>query len=208
MCSLVPLTFSQNLYNTDPYHESTILQYDCLDYYVYDNIVQYNVTKPFAHRLIGYCVRPTNNSEREMRRWKSDNKPLHASSSYNFKTLRDKQITSQQLLAWSTSIELPERYEMYLINDSVFNGLDLYYNCTRLWFGDMCEYAFSLFSEITLRELVYHTFEYKSEYTPADVPCYRLLEVRYLIKYTDKNKTDFTIEIVRSWFNSTLSRLA
>ncbi|CAF1284435.1 unnamed protein product [Rotaria sordida] len=160
----------------DQYDNPTSLQYDCLDYYVEEDIVSYNNPEPLAYQLIAYCIRLENRSELSKT---LPAKHLIKGRSFNFIDLNNQNITGEQLLDWAATIELVERYEAYLVGDSTTNGSDLYYNCTNDWFGNACEYSFyQAKDKRTLIDVVYYTFNEKEFASPEHVSCYKLLECK------------------------------
>lgn len=164
-----------NLYQTvsDSVDIENLLEYDCLDYYVRDDIVRYDHRSTLAHQLITYCRRPSSGSEVQTH---GEISPLDASN-FTFKELKSRDVTAIQLQQWSATIDIVERYQAYLTGDRMANDSDLYYNCTSPWFGSRCEYALSPWGEISLAQTVYYTFAYMEMHQPVDVPCYTLLQV-------------------------------
>ncbi|CAF1246622.1 unnamed protein product [Rotaria sordida] len=136
-----------NLYDTDwkLRNSSSIfpLQFDCLHYLVLDNIVIYDDTLNQPRQTIVYCQRP---------RDKNDLSPILSLNNiqgkkFTFEELQSLNTTIQQLLSWSTPIDLIERYQIYLDNDTsqlISKGSDIFYNCTPPWFGTFCEYSFDI----------------------------------------------------------------
>jgi hypothetical protein len=59
-----------------------------------------------------------------------------------FFELRKQGINSQQLLAWSASLDLLEQYAIYLITNDAQSDRITFYNCTSPWFGSHCQYIF------------------------------------------------------------------
>ena len=174
-----------NLHATLLNPASAVLEYDCLYYYVADTIVDYEVRNSLAHQMITYCFRPSNQT-------KGIDIPKgtqpEGTSSWTFQDLKSENITSEQLLSWSATIELVENYEAYLLGHPLMNNSQLFYNCSLPWFGPRCEYAFVEFGVTTFSNFVHKTFSRKLYDEPDDVPCYVLLEVEisfslsYLIK--------------------------
>lgn len=165
-----------NLYHTDRYNDPTSLQYDCLDYYVDDNIVSYKVIyDALAHQLIAYCIRLDDQYKKPKKI--VANISIHGYN-YTFLYLKNESITGQQLLSWTATIELVERYEAYLMSDSTAGDHELYYNCTKNWFGNTCEYSFNEMKSIeTLQTVVHEHFSMKDWAPLEHISCYTLLEV-------------------------------
>ncbi len=79
-----------------------------------------------------------------------DNNDFH--SKFTFADLSKKNVSSEQLYAWSTPIDIIEDYQSYLnqlstLNNSVLEN-QIFYNCTLPRFGSKCQfqlnYDFSL----------------------------------------------------------------
>ena len=61
-----------------------------------------------------------------------------------FQDLHSQHVTSEELLQWSSSIDIIQDYEIYLtINNSEFAETK-FYNCSKFWFGSRCQYTFNL----------------------------------------------------------------
>lgn len=61
---------------------------------------------------------------------------------HSFEELRQGQIRSEQLYSWSAPIDLAECYQLYLDNHIESSCPHVFYNCTRPWFGELCQYRF------------------------------------------------------------------
>ena len=165
-CLLVFSISSFNLYKTD--RSKTSLEYDCLDYYVSDGIVTYIPMESLAHQLIAYCIRPSTENES----WEIPK--MIDMQNLTFDMLNNDSITGEQLLAWSASIELVERYKAFILGKSENDRFEVYYNCTSPWFGKHCQYHFW---ETTMIEEVNAIFLLKDYESPKDSTCYTLLPV-------------------------------
>ncbi len=66
--------------------------------------------------------------------------------------MKKQNITSEQLLQWSASIDLVEKYQMNL-NDS-----DLFSNCSLPWFDSQCQYKLDYDQSLSFGEIVDLTF--------------------------------------------------
>ena len=164
-----------NLHTTLLNPDSAVLEYDCLYYYVADSIVNYETRNYLAHQMITYCFRPTNET-------KGIDIPKRSvpegTTSWNFEDLKSENITSEQLLSWSATLELVENYQAYLLGHQLMDYSLRFYNCSLPWFGLRCEYAFVKFGITTFSNFVHKTFDWKIYDEPDDnVPCYVLLEV-------------------------------
>jgi hypothetical protein len=168
-CLLIPSISSFNLYKTD--RSKTSLEYDCLDYYVLDTIITYIPIDSLAHQLIAYCVRPS--TENEL----LEIPKMIDMQNLTFDMLNNDSITGEQLLAWSASIELVERYEAFILGKSENDRFEVYYNCTSPWFGKHCQYSF--WDATMMTEAVDSIFMFKEGERPDDVTCYELLSVSF-----------------------------
>ena len=98
--------------------------------------------------VIPYCFRPANNFDETI---KVSINPF--SQKLSFKELFLANITAQQLLYWSVSIEIVERYQFYLNEEN--SSLDEYfYNCTEPWFGLQCQYSFGFDQRISFDQII------------------------------------------------------
>ncbi|CAF1542780.1 unnamed protein product, partial [Adineta ricciae] len=141
---LVSLIHGQlNLYRTDRTQISSLPSdaFDCLYYYVLENIVMYNLSSidfnP-THQIIPYCVRTNRKASTSVN-------PLANSTAFTFGDLQTYGIEAYDLLSWSAPFDLVERYQEY-VNDLTPNKTshDVFYNCSWPWFGALCEYTFYL----------------------------------------------------------------
>lgn len=164
-----------NLHATLLNPDLAVLEYDCLYYYVDDSIVDYEVRGSLAHQIIRYCFRPTNET-------KGSDIPKRSlpedTISWSFRDLKDDNITSEQLLSWSATIELVEDYEAFLSGHPLMDDSQRFYNCSLPWFGPRCEYAFVKFVDTTFSNIVREIFDRKMDDRPDEVPCYVLLKVK------------------------------
>jgi hypothetical protein len=132
-------TYQYNMYDIDDQHQDGF----CLLYYVRDNLVEYYQPYVLAHQIIPYCLRP------------SEENIFHEDFNFNntvdpyftFAELQEKNISSLLLLSWSASIDLAERYEIFLntVSNSTWLSSEketLFFNCTFPWFGPHCRFAF------------------------------------------------------------------
>ncbi|CAF1600432.1 unnamed protein product [Rotaria sp. Silwood1] len=145
------------------------MYFDCLYYEVSDlDIQRPTKTQNFKtnYQVIPYCIRP----------W-SENEAYHEINEGNvlsrltFEELRTKQVTIRDLLLWSAPLDLIERYDEYL--DSPLHKssrLDMFYNCSSLWFGTYCQYTFNL--NYSFNKIVNNTFRTKNRLTISNMTCY------------------------------------
>ncbi|CAF1197918.1 unnamed protein product [Adineta steineri] len=82
-------------------------------------------------------------------------------------------ITSHEILLWSSSIDLAEQYEYYLDQPTQSNlSNKKFFNCTRPWFGSRCQYSF----ESNKDKLMQKSFETALTDDIFNGTCYILLE--------------------------------
>ena len=182
--SILLMLFSKSqtlfhLYRTDRI-DRIDLYYDCLYYRIPDDLELYKRFENYfesSYEVIPYCVRPF--EERE------DHKILDIqgdiSSNFTFDALKQRNVSSQDLLVWSAPIELVERYENFLNLPNTNSTPEIFYNCTSLWFGPFCQYTFD--SNETIDQIVQRTFLAKeiNVFGPIDIEvtnltCYVHLE--------------------------------
>ncbi|CAF3449537.1 unnamed protein product, partial [Rotaria sp. Silwood2] len=163
-----------NFYYTEHSKFSNLFEFDCLDYFVTDDIVKYETHYSWAHQFIAYCIRPTHGT------WKSlsTENPSMFASNFTFEELKHNGITGAELLSWSATMDLVENYEAYLAGDVLTSDTDVYYNCTPSWFGNRCEYTLSLGDQLSLPDIISLVFSLKSHdyYWPDGIPCYTLIQ--------------------------------
>ncbi|CAF1071802.1 unnamed protein product [Adineta steineri] len=122
------------LYNTND-NSKTI--FDCLYTYIIDGHAQYEHVSFRTNYLISYCRRPLSTDP-------INKVQGHIENTYTFKNLRLRGITSEDLLQWSTSIDIIEQYSIYLVKHNTEFDEFIFNNCSSLWFGSNCEYTFNL----------------------------------------------------------------
>ncbi|CAF0733814.1 unnamed protein product [Adineta steineri] len=151
------------------------LQYDCLNYHIYYEKPSAQELLDVIDEVIPYCFRPENRHERLL-----ENSIDLSSQKLSFEQLRLQSITSLQLLSWSVSIDIAQRYEFYLsMLDTSLN--EEFYNCTEPWFGSRCQYSFGFHEQISFTQIVEAMFHGRLSYfesldTIIQVPCYVLLK--------------------------------
>ncbi|CAF0903799.1 unnamed protein product [Adineta steineri] len=141
-------------YDTDPFG------LDCLHYFS---------SKPPFSGIIKYCVRP--NTEKNL------TTVIHlfniSDEYYTFNELYYLNVTSYDILQWSSSLDIAEQYQYYLDRPFQSNlSNETFFNCTRPWFGSRCQYAL----EINENELVWNSLEMTSTDNMFRQTCYILLE--------------------------------
>ncbi|CAF1537599.1 unnamed protein product [Adineta ricciae] len=107
----------------------------CLDYFV-------SFEYQWMEQFISYCFRSSVQSSRILYANFNNTADHH----FTFKMLYERNITSQELLQWSSTIDLAERYQIYIEDaKNVLSFEDeqfLFYNCSWPWFGPFCQFAF------------------------------------------------------------------
>ncbi|CAF1533816.1 unnamed protein product [Adineta steineri] len=91
-----------------------------------------------------------------------------------FDELKKKNVTGNNLMEWSSPIDLIERYEHFLqMNKSSSN--EVFYNCTLPWFGPLCQYKFIVNQSFPqLIETIDH--RYRDRNVNASFTCYIYLK--------------------------------
>jgi hypothetical protein len=164
-----------NLYNTDRRFQSNPLQFDCFNYRIRRETLAYQDSSDVVDELIPYCIRPTTDFYESFEAF-----DIPSSQKLNFEGLRTASITAQQLLLWSTPMELAQRYQVYL-NEPNSASNEYFYNCTPPWFGLRCQYSFEFGEKLSFNEIVQATFGGRIAYSESSdmivqVPCYVLLK--------------------------------
>ncbi|CAF3621690.1 unnamed protein product [Adineta steineri] len=150
-------------------------QYDCLYYHLHHEKLAYQGLSNVIDDLIPYCFRPLNDSEILI--FNFENLRDH---NFTFEELRLDNITTQQLLSWSTPIDLVEQYQFYLNELNISQSLlsnELFYNCTKPWFGLQCQYSFEFSEEMSIEKIIENEFSRKTSHTESanilpTIPCY------------------------------------
>ncbi|CAF4191308.1 unnamed protein product, partial [Adineta steineri] len=141
-------------YGTDPF------RFDCIHYFSSDS--------EFSG-IVKYCIRPNNN--------KNLTTVIHlfniSDEYFTFNELYHLNVTSDDILLWSSSIDVAEKYQYYLDRPSQSNlSNETFFNCTRPWFGSRCQYALEINEDV----LVQNSFEMTSTDNLFQQTCYILLE--------------------------------
>ncbi|CAF4694556.1 unnamed protein product, partial [Rotaria socialis] len=95
---------------------------------------------------------------------------------FTFDELRRLNISSHEVLLWSSSMDLAERYQYYV--DQSIRSIELnelFFNCTPPWFGVRCQYSFELVSNVA--DMILNVL-WQSDMTDAVThrTCYILLD--------------------------------
>ncbi|CAF4085278.1 unnamed protein product, partial [Adineta steineri] len=141
------------LYDTDPFG------FDCLHYFS---------SKSSFSGIVKYCIRPNNDKNLTGIHF------FNISDQYlSFNELYHLNVTSYDILLWSSSIDVAEQYQYFLDRPFASNlSNETFFNCTRPWFGSRCQYS----SEINEDEFVWNSFEMTSANNMFRQTCYILLE--------------------------------
>ncbi|CAF2974159.1 unnamed protein product, partial [Rotaria sp. Silwood2] len=134
---------------------------DCLYYFVpHDNIESKSQDSQLHHReLIPYCIPVDDELATYIPKF-TQGRPI------TFDDLRRKNVTSELLYSWSTSVDLVEDYEIYLKNGTIIkdSSATTFYNCSPSWFGQRCQYTFNeylSFVQPTFTYVVTQVFDIK-----------------------------------------------
>ncbi|CAF1574480.1 unnamed protein product, partial [Adineta steineri] len=168
-------TCQLNLYHTNEAINSNSLQYHCLNYHVHREKPAYSKLLDMVDEVIPYCFRPVNYFE------ESSETSVHPlSQKLSFEELRLAHTTSEQLLSWSISIDVAQRYQFYLIEPNAAFNENLY-NCSEPWFGPRCQYSFPFGGRRSFNQIVEEAFRQRTAFSESSevtvqMPCYVLLE--------------------------------
>ena len=158
----LPATSHYNLYHTNDQHGCLYLF--LMDDHItgYESDYEYDIKISGGFHIIPYCVHPIEEIKRDVF---DSNECIDNNICWTFGQLKEKQITSKDLLVWSTPIDLVEHYQTFLNNPNASNSLSLVliYNCSEGWFGARCQYTWD-FDGLTFTEIVRDTFEAKYYY--------------------------------------------
>ncbi|CAF3602035.1 unnamed protein product, partial [Adineta steineri] len=142
------------LYDTDPFG------FDCLHYFS---------SKSSFPGIVKYCIRPNNdkNLTTVIQSFKIPDEY------FTFNELYHQNVTSDDILRWSSSIDVAEQYQHYLDQPFQSNlSSETFFNCTRPWFGSRCQYALEINEDVLVR----NPCETTSTDNIFQQTCYILLE--------------------------------
>ena len=153
-----------NFYNTDSTRDIDNLQINCL---IYNNRMV-----PILTEKVVYCFGLIDNS------YLSDDDFFHLHGQYfTFKQLNQINVTTNDLVSWSSPFDIAEQYQYYL--DHQYNSSlssELFFNCTEPWFGPQCQFSFDTTEANSFEEFVIETleqkFDYEHPYGLTNVTCY------------------------------------
>ncbi|CAF1187972.1 unnamed protein product [Adineta ricciae] len=139
-----------NLYKIDRTIRSGTLEFDCLHLHTASTEI---------YTFVPYCIRP-----------RHENDLIHSSlvnthqKNFTFHDLLRLNVTTEQLLSWSASIDLVERYQSYVEGpNSLSTSNEIFFNCTVPWFGPRCQYLFDVEDVSTVLDVVFVTLEAKED---------------------------------------------
>ncbi|CAF3352041.1 unnamed protein product [Rotaria sp. Silwood2] len=152
--------------------DDNILQFDCLYYHISKKKLAYQELSNVVNEMIPYCFRPINSNESLFR-----NIINRSDQNITFEELRIFNISTQDLLLWSTPIDLVEKYQLYLDEIDLSLSNELFYNCTKPWFGLKCQYSFEFSDDMSIIDIVENEFNIKKSYSEysnilIELPCY------------------------------------
>ena len=162
-----------NLHLTDsicPTDNHTAMQHHCLHVFAH-----LQMTNNGPHEIITFCLSEC------PQQWTFHN-IQHQHLSFTFAELTQQHITPHQLYLWSASIELVERYQLFLDQSpaqrSPSLASEVFFNCTWPRFGPRCQYSFDHLTDDhsssesqSLSELI-HDFYVDHQYEPTTMTCY------------------------------------
>ena len=170
-CILIKSQF--NLYDTwQAAAEDNPLQFDCLYVYKQRNATVASNLDFLVTEINQYCLRPSGTIERSV-----DKNISHHREDFTFIELRRLNITTEQLLLWSASIDLAEQYQHYL-NHPITSPLlnQTFFNCTQSRFGSHCQYSFVVGEVTTLSEILeavrYAQWNFTDPHKVTNLTCY------------------------------------
>ena len=157
-----------NLYDTELIINSNHLKFNCLRHYLasFDPIEE----------MIEYCLHPIDHSNVPIADFVNTR-----DQKFTFDDLYRLNVTTQHLLSWSGSMDVVEQYQHYLnqYNKSATSN-EIFYNCTKPWFGTRCQYSFNIPEATTLSDIVQKIIlakrKYTNPHTVTNLTCYTHLK--------------------------------
>ncbi|CAF3776392.1 unnamed protein product [Rotaria sp. Silwood1] len=162
LLSLNVFTTQYLLYDTN---ESSISKsvFDCL----YAHLIDYDYYEDYRyrtiHQIVPYCRRLDQNDAPD------DFSNISQSNINNiitFEQLYKQGVTSTQLLNWSASIDIAEKYEI-----KGADSTEIFYNCSSPWFGSKCQYRFENNVQATFHDIVRLQFFTRNTFGNAPITC-------------------------------------
>ena len=150
------------------------LFHDCL-YFVDDEMSQMGNVKANVEQTIEFCFRSS--SERQDLVNEDG-----VSAILTFEEMREANITSENLIEWSTPIDIIEHYEIFLQTNKLSSFNNQFYLCIEPWFGRFCQYSFD-FNQ-TLYNIAKIQFYWKAKIIDyGNWPCYIHLTCQHVLVY-------------------------
>jgi hypothetical protein len=100
---------------------------------------------------------------------------------FTFDKLRQLNVTTNDLLLWSSTIDIAEKYQDYLYHENNSSlSKEIFFNCTKFWFGSHCQYSFVSSRSPTFEIIIQATHmdknQYKYPYNTINLTCYTHLK--------------------------------
>ena len=153
-CLVWLMTKSQiNLYNTDRTLNLNRLEVDCLHHYL--SFARFTVEKT------EYCLGLNENNKSS-----SSSDFLNTrDQNFTFDELKQLHVTTENLLSWSAPVDLVEKYQYYIDHsENISKSEDIFFNCTKPWFGSQCQYSFDFNPFYSFQQIVQQIFIKRSLY--------------------------------------------
>ncbi|CAF1369705.1 unnamed protein product [Adineta ricciae] len=171
-------THRLNMYDID--HQQ--LDGFCLLYYVTERLSESISPDYISHQIIAYCLRPFEKEQYDL-----PNNQIYQKT--NFTRLRQLNVSSELLLAFSASIYMAENYQMFLNDEKTLSMLSedeqVFHTCRSSWFGPQCRFSFLSNTDKTFREIVELNFKSKLETTlDEDITCYQHIHCELITSST------------------------
>ncbi|CAF1540393.1 unnamed protein product [Didymodactylos carnosus] len=154
--SIIVLNLCFILYHTD----SEFQQHNnCLYFYGRPFIKTNSILENKLIQLIPFCIRSN-----ELLIVEDDkDQQIIRGVQYTFEELRRLNVTGKDLLDWFIPIDLIDKYEIYLEFNLIHMTPLFVYNCTKPWFGTLCQFTFnsnsSSFNDIIKTRFGKHSYE-------------------------------------------------
>ncbi|CAF0845262.1 unnamed protein product [Adineta steineri] len=141
------------------FYDTDSFGFDCLHYFS---------SKSSFFGIVKYCIRPNNDKNLTVIHF------FNVSGQYvTFNELYHLNVTSYDILLWSSSIDVAEQYQYYLDQPFQSNlSNETFFNCTRPWFGSRCQYSLKRNED----EFLQNSLEMASTDNIFQRTCYILLE--------------------------------
>jgi hypothetical protein len=125
LCIIVKSQF--NLYDTHRTANVNRLQSDCLRFYNREPALSLSGFDFVVSWTIQYCFRPINENDSS-----ASNFLNSSDQNLTFNELRYLNVTTEQLLLWSASIDLVEQYQDYLDQSIISSASnEIFFHCTK-----------------------------------------------------------------------------